>query len=186
MQHLADCLQQIEARIFMPCGRIAAEVMYGASSRRRSRSRGGVQSRPRGHQLSGMGRPEPRVGCASVPEVGVPENRQRASRKRTEIEEKAKCLIPQSAEDEAALATPFVKCLVRMIRAQESYCSWEGKSDATLLADFIVIRKAPSDPWHGLPRSGRAVEARFVLHRRRLAIAERLRPVTSPIVEMKP
>lgn len=45
------------------------------------------------------------------------------------------------AEDEAALATPFVRCLVRLIRAQDSYGSWEGKSDATLLADFIVTRK---------------------------------------------
>lgn len=74
---------------------------------------------------------------------------------------------PAVNEDQAALATPFVKCLVRMIRAQESYCLWQGKSDATLLADFIITRKAPSDPWHGLPRSGRAVEARYVLHRRR-------------------
>ncbi|WP_032927909.1 NifX-associated nitrogen fixation protein [Mesorhizobium sp. LNHC221B00] len=44
-------------------------------------------------------------------------------------------------EDEAALAMPFVRRLVRLIRAQESYGSWEGKSDAELLADFIVTRK---------------------------------------------
>ncbi|WP_412177096.1 DUF269 domain-containing protein [Mesorhizobium sp. J8] len=45
------------------------------------------------------------------------------------------------SEDEAALATPFVKCLVRLIRAQE--------------------------PRHGLSQSPRAVEARHVLQRRR-------------------
>lgn len=60
---------------------------------------------------------------------------------------------PAVKEDEAALATPFVKCLVRLIRAQESYCLWEGKSDATLLADFIVTSR------HQRSRSGRAVEA---------------------------
>ncbi|MFB9985509.1 hypothetical protein ACFSQQ_00230 [Mesorhizobium kowhaii] len=47
---------------------------------------------------------------------------------------------PAVNEDEAALATPFVRCPVRRIRAQECYGSW-GKSDATLLADFIVTRK---------------------------------------------
>ncbi|ANT54616.1 MULTISPECIES: NifX-associated nitrogen fixation protein [Mesorhizobium] len=45
------------------------------------------------------------------------------------------------AEDEAALATPFVKCLVRLIRAQDSYGSWEGKPDAELLGDFIVTKQ---------------------------------------------
>ncbi|ESX08291.1 hypothetical protein X768_22770 [Mesorhizobium sp. LSJC265A00] len=48
---------------------------------------------------------------------------------------------PTVNEDEAALAMPFVRCLVRLIRAQDSYGSWEGKSDAELLADFIVTRK---------------------------------------------
>ncbi|QND62230.1 NifX-associated nitrogen fixation protein (plasmid) [Mesorhizobium sp. AR07] len=45
------------------------------------------------------------------------------------------------AEDEAALATPFVKCLVRLIRAQDSYGSWEGKPDAELLGDFIITKE---------------------------------------------
>ncbi|TJW15559.1 MAG: NifX-associated nitrogen fixation protein [Mesorhizobium sp.] len=44
-------------------------------------------------------------------------------------------------DDEAALSTPFVKCLVRLMRAQDSYGSWEGKSDAELLADFIVTKE---------------------------------------------
>ncbi|WP_352562684.1 hypothetical protein [Mesorhizobium sp. M0037] len=45
---------------------------------------------------------------------------------------------PAVNEDEAALATPFVKCLVRLIRAQVSYGSWERKSDAEQLANFIA------------------------------------------------
>ncbi|MER9526363.1 NifX-associated nitrogen fixation protein [Mesorhizobium sp. M0292] len=46
-----------------------------------------------------------------------------------------------ATEDEAALATPFVKCLVRLIRANDSHGSWEGKSDAELLGDFIITRE---------------------------------------------
>ncbi|WP_031239750.1 NifX-associated nitrogen fixation protein [Mesorhizobium sp. LNJC405B00] len=48
---------------------------------------------------------------------------------------------PAATEDEAALATPFVKCLVRLIRANDSHGSWEGKSDAELLGDFIITRQ---------------------------------------------
>ncbi|WEX91460.1 NifX-associated nitrogen fixation protein (plasmid) [Sinorhizobium garamanticum] len=36
------------------------------------------------------------------------------------------------------LSTPFIRCLVRLIRAQDSYGSWDGKCDAELLAKFIV------------------------------------------------
>ncbi|MER9173568.1 NifX-associated nitrogen fixation protein [Mesorhizobium sp. M0955] len=48
---------------------------------------------------------------------------------------------PAVAEDEAALATPFVKCLVRLVRAHDSHGSWEGESDAELLGDFIITRE---------------------------------------------
>ncbi|MGX9147570.1 NifX-associated nitrogen fixation protein [Mesorhizobium sp. 128a] len=50
-------------------------------------------------------------------------------------------VMPAVKEDEAALATPFVKCLVRLVRAQDSYGSWEGKPDPELLADFIVTKE---------------------------------------------
>ncbi|MDK1378637.1 MULTISPECIES: NifX-associated nitrogen fixation protein [unclassified Sinorhizobium] len=43
--------------------------------------------------------------------------------------------------DETTLATPFVKCLIRLIRAQDTYRIWEDKSDADLLADFIVTKE---------------------------------------------
>ncbi|TIU64331.1 MAG: NifX-associated nitrogen fixation protein [Mesorhizobium sp.] len=48
---------------------------------------------------------------------------------------------PAVAEDEAALCTPFVKCLVRLIRSQDSYGSWERKADAELLGDFIITKE---------------------------------------------
>lgn len=43
--------------------------------------------------------------------------------------------------DSAALATPFLKSLVRLMRAQDTYGSWEGRSDALLLKDFILTKE---------------------------------------------
>ncbi|MER9616336.1 DUF269 domain-containing protein [Mesorhizobium sp. M0207] len=94
---------------------------------------------------------------------------------------------PAVTEDQAALSTPFVKCLVRLIRAQESYCLWEGKSDATLLADFIVTRrKRRAMPGMGYPDPDVLWRLDMFYTAVGLAIAERFRPVTSPIMEMKP
>jgi len=38
-----------------------------------------------------------------------------------------------------SLSSPFMKRLVRLIRAQDSYGSWERKCDAELLAKFTVV-----------------------------------------------
>ncbi|MER9714122.1 hypothetical protein NKJ13_28510 [Mesorhizobium sp. M0174] len=73
---------------------------------------------------------------------------------------------PAVNEDEAALAMPFVRCLVRLIRAQDASGSREGKSDAELLGDFITRKQRRASPSLAI-RSGRAVEARYVLHGRR-------------------
>ncbi|MBP2238933.1 putative nitrogen fixation protein [Sinorhizobium kostiense] len=40
--------------------------------------------------------------------------------------------------DNKAAASPFIKCLVRLIRAQDSYGSWKEKCDTDLLACFTV------------------------------------------------
>ncbi|MQW86343.1 NifX-associated nitrogen fixation protein [Sinorhizobium saheli] len=40
--------------------------------------------------------------------------------------------------DNKAVATPFIKCLVRLIRGQDCYGSWKEKCDADLLAYFTV------------------------------------------------
>ena len=49
-----------------------------------------------------------------------------------------------AAEDltKAALASPFVKALIRLIRAEDSYGAWDKKSDALLLAEFILDKEA--------------------------------------------
>ena len=46
----------------------------------------------------------------------------------------------EAQEQADALATPFLKALVRLMRAQDTYGSWEGKSDALILKDFIVTK----------------------------------------------
>lgn len=43
--------------------------------------------------------------------------------------------------DLEALATPFLQSLVRLIRAQDSYGAWETKTDAQLLADYVVTKE---------------------------------------------
>ena len=42
-------------------------------------------------------------------------------------------------------ASDFLKQLVAVIRAEDSFGSWEGKSDAELLADFIVTKDERRD-----------------------------------------
>ncbi|WP_454747449.1 NifX-associated nitrogen fixation protein [Ciceribacter selenitireducens] len=44
-------------------------------------------------------------------------------------------------DDVDAMATPFMKCLVRLMRAQDTYDAWEGRSDASILTDFIVTKE---------------------------------------------
>lgn len=42
---------------------------------------------------------------------------------------------------DAAVGSPFVQTLVRLIRAQDSYGAWEGKPDSELLEPFIVSKE---------------------------------------------
>lgn len=44
--------------------------------------------------------------------------------------------------DKALLAgSPFLKELVKVMRAQDSYGSWDGKTDAEVLAPFVVTKE---------------------------------------------
>jgi probable nitrogen fixation protein len=43
--------------------------------------------------------------------------------------------------DDVALATPFLATLVRLVRAEDSYGTWEGRSDASILKDFVVTKE---------------------------------------------
>ncbi|MCW1412965.1 NifX-associated nitrogen fixation protein [Rhizobium sp. 1AS11] len=42
--------------------------------------------------------------------------------------------------NDTAVDTPFLRCLMRLIRARDTYGTWEVKSDAALLAGFIVTK----------------------------------------------
>ncbi|ANL56047.1 MULTISPECIES: NifX-associated nitrogen fixation protein [Rhizobium] len=46
-----------------------------------------------------------------------------------------------AVNEDGDLATPFLRCLIRLIRAQDAHGAWEGKSDADLLADFILTKE---------------------------------------------
>jgi len=43
--------------------------------------------------------------------------------------------------DAAALQRPFLATLVRLLRAEDSYGAWEGKSDARILRPFVVNKE---------------------------------------------
>ncbi|ULJ74308.1 NifX-associated nitrogen fixation protein [Rhizobium gallicum] len=46
-----------------------------------------------------------------------------------------------AVNEDRTLATPFLRCLIRLIRAQDTHGAWEGKLDADLLADFILTKE---------------------------------------------
>lgn len=45
------------------------------------------------------------------------------------------------ASDEGAEQLPFVKALVSIIRAEDSYGAWDRKSDGQLLREFVVTKE---------------------------------------------
>lgn len=45
---------------------------------------------------------------------------------------------PEAGTDETLLQDPFVRELVKQLRAQDTHGTWEGKSDAKLLEPFIL------------------------------------------------
>ncbi len=45
---------------------------------------------------------------------------------------------PEAGSDEALLQDPFIRELIKQLRAQDTHGTWEGKSDAKLLEPFIV------------------------------------------------
>ncbi|MBU0604465.1 MAG: NifX-associated nitrogen fixation protein [Gammaproteobacteria bacterium] len=47
-----------------------------------------------------------------------------------------------SADDAAALASPFLSELIKQFRAQDLHGAWEGKSDAQLLEPYILSAEA--------------------------------------------
>jgi probable nitrogen fixation protein len=50
-------------------------------------------------------------------------------------------VLPTPASGTDALASPFLKALVRLIRAEDSYGSWDKKSDVDLLGPFLLTKE---------------------------------------------
>ncbi len=48
---------------------------------------------------------------------------------------------PDEMSAAAALCSPFVATLIRLIRAQDSYGVWEGRPDADLVAPFLLTKE---------------------------------------------
>ncbi|ADV14836.1 putative nitrogen fixation protein [Mesorhizobium australicum WSM2073] len=88
-------------------------------------------------------------------------------------------------EDEVALASPFLKCLVRLIRAQDSYGAWEGKADRELLAAFIITKEQRRGiPIIGDPDPDVLWRLDMFYTAIGLAIEERCGLMASPIMEL--
>lgn len=90
---------------------------------------------------------------------------------------------PAVNKDEEALARPFVKCLLRLIRTQDSFGLWEGNSDAELLAEFIITKEQQcATPLIGHPDSDALWRLDMFYTAVALAIEERSGVSTSPIM----
>jgi probable nitrogen fixation protein len=50
-------------------------------------------------------------------------------------------VLPTS-QNQSALASPFLQALVRRIRAEDSYGTWDKKDDVELLSPFVVTKEA--------------------------------------------
>jgi probable nitrogen fixation protein len=46
--------------------------------------------------------------------------------------------VAEAATDEALLQHPFIRELVKQLRAQDTHGTWEGKSDAKLLEPYVL------------------------------------------------
>ncbi|MBQ0820667.1 MULTISPECIES: NifX-associated nitrogen fixation protein [Microvirga] len=88
-------------------------------------------------------------------------------------------------KDGTALTTLFVKCLVRIIRAQDSYGSWDRKLDAELLANFIVTKdQRRAIPIIGNPNPDVRRRIAIFYSAVGLAIRERSGLMASPMIEI--
>ena len=87
--------------------------------------------------------------------------------------------------EEAALAHPFVRTLVGLIRAQDRFGSWERKTDLTLLADFIVDKeKRRQIPLMGDPDPDLLARLEWFYTAVGLELEKRTGIMASPIMKM--
>ncbi|RUU84587.1 hypothetical protein EOB59_34025, partial [Mesorhizobium sp. M7A.F.Ca.MR.176.00.0.0] len=100
--------------IALTTGRIAAQTMCAAV---KGLALVDVLEVGHGTLLRGIGSPKPFVGHASRPGVGIAGKGNRTSKTKTEMtNNEIPPVGPAVNNDDEALASPFVKCLLRLIR----------------------------------------------------------------------
>ncbi|RWG05841.1 MAG: DUF269 domain-containing protein [Mesorhizobium sp.] len=142
-----------------------------------------------GTLLRGIGSPKPFPAHASARTT----HRRKRDRPSRGVLKLGKSEIPHEPVgpavhgDDEALASPFVKCLLRLIRTQDSFGLWEGHSDAELLAEFIITKQQQrAVPFGGDPDPDALWRLDMFYTAVALAIEERSGVSTSPTIEMKP
>lgn len=90
-----------------------------------------------------------------------------------------------STEESNALKSTFVRELVKQWRAQDTHGAWEGKSDATLLAPYIITREQRREmPIMGDPDPETLWRLELFYNAVGLAIERETGSIASPMMKM--
>lgn len=94
----------------------------------------------------------------------------------------AEAIVPAAT---SAWDSPFIQELVKQWRAQDTHGAWEGKSDETLLAPYIVTREQRREmPIIGDPDPEVLWRLELFFNAVGLAIERRTRVMVSPMMKM--
>lgn len=184
MHHRVDRSLKVKAWALTTFNRIAAGAMFDATLARRGRrhSPGLVQGRPKGRHLRGNDPAKPDVGCASWPEVRVPESTNRLSMTSTEIEESemSHTASGPAVNKDGELAN--ISCRRPGLRTSMTRAGGNRTPSCSPTSSSRRNSAGRPDPWRS--GSGRAVEARLLLRRSGVPIEERPGVMASPTPEM--
>ena len=91
--------------------------------------------------------------------------------------------IESTDADTEALATPFVKELIKQFRAQDTHGAWDKKSDAELLSPFILTAEQRRElPIMGDPDPETLWRIELFFNAVGLCIERRTRAMVSPMM----
>lgn len=94
-------------------------------------------------------------------------------------------LTAEAQSDADALATPFVRALISLIRAQDRFGTWESKDDQRLLADYIIDKeKRKLIPIVGDPDPDQLSRLEWFYGAIGLQVESRTGVMASPIMQM--
>lgn len=94
-------------------------------------------------------------------------------------------LIASPTTDMESLASPFLKALVSLIRAEDTYGAWEKKSDTSLLSEYVVGREERRTiPIIGDPDPETLARVERFYQAAGLAIEQKTGKMASPMMKM--